>query len=209
MKKVKVVDYDAGNLFNVVRAFEYLECETRLVRQADEIHGADYLVLPGVGAFADGMASLHQRELVQPIIDWAESGKPLIGICLGMQLLLSSSEEFGQHEGLNIVPGRVRRLPTQPGMKVPNIGWHPLQPSADDVCWDKGCLRDISREQDMYFVHSFAAYPDDQAHWLARSAFGEHWFCSVLEKDNIFACQFHPEKSGEVGLNILRRYISQ
>ena len=108
MKQVRVIDYEAGNLFNVVRAFEYLGCEAQLVSKPDDIKGGDFLVLPGVGAFGDGMESLEKSGLVVPIREWIGSGKPFVGICLGMQLLLSSSEEFGQHQGLGIIPGLVK-----------------------------------------------------------------------------------------------------
>lgn len=211
MVQIKVIDYDAGNLFNVVRAFEHLGCRTQLVSRADDINGGDILVLPGVGAFGDGMSSLNGSGLVAPLREWIDAGKPFIGICLGMQLLLSSSEEFGRHQGLEIVPGMVRRLPAQPQMKVPNIGWHPLQPveSASENEWLNSPLQDVSCEQDMYFVHSYAAYPETSEHWLARTAFGEHWFCSVLRKDNVFGCQFHPEKSGAAGLSILTNFLRQ
>jgi glutamine amidotransferase len=209
MKRVAVIDYDAGNIFNVTRAFEYLDCDTRLCQHADDLANSDYLVLPGVGAFGDGMASLRKRDLVEPILNWVASGKPFIGICLGMQLLLSSSEEFGNHSGLALVPGEVRRLPSQPGLKVPNIGWHTLVPGADIDDWSDSHLRDIEQDRDMYFVHSYAAYPEHSEHWLARTAFGDHWFCSVIGRDNVFGCQFHPEKSGVAGLRILRRFLEQ
>jgi len=210
MKQIKVIDYEAGNLFNVARAFEYLGCQTEYVMAPDQLKGGDFLVLPGVGAFGDGMSSLHQRGLVEPILEWVNSGKPFFGICLGMQLMLTSSEEFGHHEGLGIVPGHVRKLPAQPGLKIPNIGWYALQnPKTEDQLWDKGFLQDLSLQQDMYFVHSFSSYPEDPENWLAVSEFGNHLFCSVVSRDNIFGCQFHPEKSGEAGLQILRRFLDQ
>jgi imidazole glycerol-phosphate synthase subunit HisH len=210
MKRVKIIDYDAGNLFNVLKAFEYLGCKVDLVSNQDEIGDGDFLVLPGVGAFGDGMANLQDRLLLEPIIEWVSSGKPFLGICLGMQLLFSSSEEFGHFKGLNIIPGKVKRLPVEPGFKIPNIGWSPLKSTLKDhvLDWKDTYLECITEEQDMYFVHSYAAYPDNQEHWLAQTAFGNHWFCSVVRKNNVFGCQFHPEKSGEIGLNILKNFIS-
>lgn len=210
MKNVRVIDYDAGNLFNVVRAFEHLGCSVKIASRPDEISLGEYLVLPGVGAFGDGMASLRKRELIAPMLEWINSGKPFMGICLGMQLLLTSSEEFGEHEGLGLVPGRVRKLLTEPGLKVPNIGWHPLSPPEDDQDkWDETILEGVSLTRDMYFVHSYAAYPDDPAHWLAQSVFGKHRFCSALRKENVVGCQFHPEKSGVTGLAILENFLQK
>jgi glutamine amidotransferase len=209
MKHVRVVDYDAGNLFNVIRAFEYLGCRAELASRPEDVGDADYLVLPGVGAFGDGAASLRDRGMVEPLLEWIKAGRPFLGICLGMQLLLSSSNEFGQHEGLGIIPGEVRRLSQEPEFKVPNIGWNPLmspehgQPDP----WRGTILERITLEQDLYFVHSYAAYPDDLVHWLARTQFGSQWFCSALRKDNVFGCQFHPEKSGPAGLFVLDSFL--
>ena len=209
MKHVRVIDYYAGNLFNVVRAFEHLGCRVELASRPDEVDDGDYLVLPGVGAFGDGMTSLKERGMVDPMLGWISAGRPFLGICLGMQLLLSSSDEFGQHEGLGIIPGQVRRLLYESGVKVPNIGWHPLLPpeGAHLDAWKGTVLERVNPERDMYFVHSYAAYPDDPAHWLARTTFGRHQFCSAVRKGNVFGCQFHPEKSGEAGLAILDNFL--
>lgn len=209
MKHVQIVDYDAGNLFNVIRAFEYLGCRAELASRPENVGDADYLVLPGVGAFGDGVASLRDRGMVEPILEWIDAGRPFLGICLGMQLLLSSSNEFGRHEGLGIIPGEVRRLPPEAGLKVPNIGWHPLLPSESVQLdpWRGTVLERVTLEQDMYFVHSYAAYPDNPAHWLARTQFGGQRFCSAVRKGNVFGCQFHPERSGATGLLILEDFL--
>ncbi len=210
MKQVKVIEYSAGNLFNVVRAFEHLGCKVTLVSNPDDVNEGDFLVLPGVGAFGDGMASLNEKGLVEPIFEWINTGKPFLGICLGMQLLLTSSEEFGKHKGFGIIHGQVKRLPIEYDLKVPNIGWHSLQPQENtqiDI-WKNTVLDSVTLNKDMYFVHSYAAYPEESEHWLARTSFGEHWFCSAIRKDNIYGCQFHPEKSSETGLIILRNFLN-
>jgi len=211
MKEVLIVDYFAGNIFNVVRAFDHLGCKTVLISNPEEARDGDYMVLPGVGAFGDGMANLNERGLVEPIFEWINKGKPFIGICLGMQLLFSSSDEFDYHEGLGVIDGPVRRLPPEPGFKVPNIGWHPLRCSSGDYQedWKNSVLAGIPADRDMYFVHSHAPYPDDPACWLAKSQFGSHSFCAVVRKENVVGCQFHPEKSGEAGLAILSNFLNQ
>ncbi len=210
MKQVLLIDYEAGNIFNVARAFEYLNCHVKITDNQDGFAEADFLVLPGVGAFGDGIDKLKKNDLIEPIMDWVTSEKPFFGICLGMQLLMSSSDEFGYHKGLNIIPGQVCKLPYQPMQKVPNIGWQKLIPGiyGEERLWRESYLQTLDRQKDMYFVHSYAAYPENPDHWLAHSKFGEHSFCSVIKKDNIFASQFHPEKSGQSGLEILNKFVT-
>jgi len=209
MKRVRLIDFQGGNLLSVARAFEYLGCIVELAELSEQVTGADFLVLPGVGAFGDVMASLRERELVEPILTHIAIGKPLLGICLGMQLLLDSSQEFGEHQGLGVIPGAVLRLPLQPGVKLPNIGWHPLFPvEAQPVSsWSGTILSDMTSERDMYFVHSYAAYPRHPSHWLSSSRYGDHEFCSSLQRNNVFGCQFHPEKSGQAGLSVLKNFL--
>jgi glutamine amidotransferase len=176
----------------------------------EQLAEADFLVLPGVGAFGDGMASLLERKLIEPILAYIATGKPFLGICLGMQLLLDSSQEFGQHQGLGVIPGAVRRLPSQLGVKLPNIGWHPLFPLEGERAssWVETILSGMTTELDMYFVHSYAAYPSNPSHWLSGSRYGDHMFCSTLQRDNVSGCQFHPEKSGPAGLAIIERFLN-
>ena len=206
---VTVVDYGMGNLFSVTRALEYCGGDVTLAESADRVRTANRLVLPGVGAFADGMANLQERDLIGALLDHVSSGKALLGICLGMQLLLESSEEFGFHRGLGVVPGEVRRLPIQQGVKLPNIGWHKLLPpeGRNLSVWDGTILAGMTTDQTQYFVHSYAAYPSESSQWLSRTCYGDHWFCSTLRKDNVSACQYHPEKSGRVGLAVLERFL--
>lgn len=209
MKKIGIIDYFSGNVYSVTKAFEHFGCKTHPVTVEEEVKSSDFLVLPGVGAFGDGIKSLEKKELVQPIIDFVKQGRPFLGICLGMQLLFSSSEEFGCHRGLDIIKGKVLKLPANLNLKVPNIGWHPLSrpEGRDESFWKSSIFRTVSNDCDMYFIHSFAGYPDDPSHWLSRTLYGKHWFCSAVQKENVIGCQFHPEKSGEAGLEIIRNFL--
>jgi glutamine amidotransferase len=211
MKNVCIVDYSSGNIFSVTKAFEHFNCRVSLASTPEQISSADYLVLPGVGAFGDGMNTLRQRGLIEPMLEFVDRGKPFLGICLGMQLLLTSSEEFGAHQGLNLIPGQVRRLPAISGLKIPHVGWAQLQSPEGEAadCWHDSILDGVTQDRDMYFVHSYAAYPDDSEHWLSRTSFGNHWFCSTARKDNVSACQFHPEKSSSAGLSIVHNFLRQ
>jgi glutamine amidotransferase len=162
-----------------------------------------------VGAFADGMSNLKERDLASAVVDFIDAGKPFLGICLGMQLLMESSEEFGCHRGLGVVPGQVKRLPELEGLKLPNIGWHELLPAqdADLSPWNETILAGMTTNRMQYFVHSYAAYPSEASHWLSGTRYGDHLFCSTLKKGNVTACQFHPEKSGEAGLGVLEAFL--
>ncbi len=206
-KKVSIIDYGLGNLKSVVSGFEYVGNDVKLIFSPDEILDAELLVLPGVGAFEDGMNGLKQRNLIDALIKYATSGKPLLGICLGMQLLMSESEEFGIHKGLNLIPGRVIRFSDPHTSKeknyhVPQIGWNGIFPFNSNG-WDNSILSGLPSNTLVYFVHSYYVVPNNPQHILAETQYGGQDFCSVLKKGNIYGCQFHPEKSGEVGLKIL------
>ncbi len=208
MKKVGMISYFGGNLFSANKAFESFGCQTSVVAKPSDEAGCDALVLPGVGAFGDGMRALKEAGLVNPIKDYVKTGRPFLGICLGMQAIFSSSEEFGFNEGLGLVPGKVLRLPEQPGLKIPNIGWSPLSlPGGRDAAFWKGTILDGYGGRDMYFVHSFAACPERAEDWLAHTAYGSHFFCSAVRRDNVWGCQFHPEKSGPAGLAIVKNFL--
>jgi glutamine amidotransferase len=208
---VTVVDYGIGNLYSVGRALEHCGARVHFGSTAQEIEAAERLVLPGVGAFADGMAGLRERALIEPIRRYAASDRPLLGICLGMQMLASSSEEFGHHEGLGLVPGRVLAIPTTTTAgtphKVPHIGWAPLLEAAGGG-WTSSLLRDTPPATAVYLVHSFAVVPDDPAHRLADVEHGGHRLCAALRRGRVEGCQFHPEKSGPAGLAILRAFLA-
>jgi glutamine amidotransferase len=197
---IAILDYDAGNIKSVEKAFKILGEDTVLTRDFSVIEKADRVVLPGVGSFADAMSHLKKYELDKAIKDYVSSGKPFIGICLGLQLLFESSEESPGVEGLHLLDGTVKRIPDGPGLKVPHIGWNSLDfpnPGRLFAGIDEGAF--------VYFVHSYYLQAADESIVKATSEYGCHIHASV-EKDNIFACQFHPEKSSAVGLQILKNF---
>ena len=197
---IAILDYDAGNIKSVEKAFGILGEETILTRDFSVIEKADRLVLPGVGSFADAMEHLKKYELDKAIKDYVQSGKPFIGICLGLQLLFESSEESPGVEGLHLLDGVVKRIPDAPGLKVPHIGWNSL-----DFPNDGRLFKGIDEGSFVYFVHSYYLEAKDSSIVKATTDYGCHIHASV-EKDNIFACQFHPEKSSTVGLKILENF---
>ena len=209
--RVSVIDYGVGNLYSVCRALEHCGATVALVSTAAEVLAADRLLLPGVGAFADGMSGLQARELVEPIRRFAGTGKPLLGICLGMQMLASVSEEFGRHEGLGLIPGRVVPVPetTVAGLrqKIPHIGWSSLRPPAGRR-WSGSILGDTPEGTDTYLVHSFHFVPDQASDVLAVCDYGGHPVTAAVQRANISGVQFHPEKSAAAGLRLLSRFTT-
>ncbi len=196
-----IIDYDAGNLKSVQKALAYLGEEAVITRDRDEIIAADRVILPGVGNFADAMEQLKSLSLDEVIREVAERQIPFLGICLGLQLLFESSEESPGAEGLGILKGKILRIPDTEGLKIPHIGWNSLTLENDGRLF-KG----ISGEPYVYFVHSYYLKADDPQIVKASTEYGAHIHASV-EKGNVFACQFHPEKSGAVGLHILENFI--
>ena len=209
--KVTVIDYGMGNLFSVCRAIEHCDAEPVICSDPEEVLRAERLVLPGVGAFGDGMAELERRELRGPIRVAAWEGTPLLGICLGMQMMMESSEEFGLNPGLALIPGCVTPIPdkTPAGepLKVPQVGWNTIYVPQARGTWAGTPLEATEERSSVYFVHSFAAVPDHDEHRLADCVYGGHVVSAAVARGNLVGCQFHPEKSGPVGLAILRRFI--
>jgi len=216
---IAVVDCALGNLQSIRNAFAHVGVEAYVTSDPGRIETAHAVVLPGVGAFGDGMEALRQHDLVNVLRKVAESGTPLIGICLGMQLLFSESEEFGRHEGLGIIAGRVRRFsPLVPstdgsfgiGQKVPQVGWNrisiPSHATAEDF-WADSPLEGIDPGTHMYFMHSFYATPEDPRVSLSTTRYAGIEFCSALRTGSVVAFQFHPERSGEQGLAIYRNLV--
>ncbi len=209
--RIAIVDYGLGNLFSISRACEWAGMAPLVTDNAGDMERAQAVMLPGVGAFADAMKALESRGLVSVLRDLAAAGKPLIGICLGQQLLMSESREFGVHEGLGLIEGTVERLPGEAAfgagghglnrLKVPQVGWNMIAPRQGGD-WRGSMLEGLASGSYMYFVHSYHVRPSDPAVVLATSGFGGHDFCSALGKGNITACQFHPEKSGRDGLRV-------
>lgn len=209
--EVTIIDYGVGNLLSVQRGLEHCGAKVTLTADPEQILAAKRAVLPGVGAFGNAMQALELLNLVAVIRELAHRHTPLLGICLGMQLLLEESEEFGITAGLGLIPGRVIPVPpkTISGemQKIPHIGWNALHPSIASGGWNGTLLQDNCAGEAAYFVHSFMAVPSDPAHCIAECVYGGHLIPATIGRDQITGCQFHPEKSGEVGLKILRRFI--
>lgn len=209
---VTLIDYGIGNLHSVRRALERSGADVHLASTPEQVASAQRLVLPGVGAFADGMAGLQSRDLVEPIREYAGNGKPLLGICLGMQMFARSSSEFGDHVGLNLISGSVLPLDRVDSegrpQKIPFIGWAELERSGERS-WEGSILADVRPgEMSVYLVHSFELVPHATGHRLADYIYGGRRVCAAVAHDNIIGCQFHPEKSGDVGLGVLQRFLA-
>jgi glutamine amidotransferase len=195
-----IVDYGMANLRSVQKAFEKLGHSAQITGDPNLVGEADKLVLPGVGAFRDAIAKLNETGLGEPICDNIRAGKPFLGICLGLQLLFTKSYEDGEYAGLDLIPGEVVRFQTLPGLKVPHMGWNQLQ-----IKRRAPALRDVPDGSSVYFVHSYYVVPKD-ANVIAAETDYPTPFTSAIWRDNIFATQFHPEKSQAVGLSMLKRF---
>ncbi|HSV48646.1 MAG TPA: imidazole glycerol phosphate synthase subunit HisH [Ramlibacter sp.] len=207
---VTVLDYGIGNLLNVLRALEHCGATPTVVdRAGPEATQAPRLVLPGVGAFGDGMAELRARGFDDLVRRFVATGRPFLGICVGLQMLFEASEEMGEHAGLGLLRGRVRAVPAtgsegQPH-RVPHIGWKPLLPARD---WGGTLLHDLQPGERAYFVHSFSAEPEDADVRLADVDYDGRRLCAAVQRDNVTGCQFHPERSARVGLGMLQRFLA-
>ena len=199
---IVIIDYGMGNLRSVAKAFEAVGHKAVVTRDVAAIKNASHVVLPGVGAFGDCMANLERFDLVESIRSTIQSGKPFLGICLGLQLLFTESEEFGMHKGLGILPGRVRRFEVDPSLKVPHMGWN-------QVTMQRACplFEGIADGSNWYFVHSYFVDPSDRTITATTTTYGVP-FVSSIWKDNVVACQFHPEKSQAVGLRLIKNFGS-
>jgi glutamine amidotransferase len=200
MSRIVIVDYGMGNLRNVQRGFERVGFDAKVTRSKKEIEKASGIVLPGVGAFKDCMVNLERYHLIETILRSIEKGKPYMGICLGLQILFSESEEFGLHKGLGVVKGRVVKFRPDPEHKVPHMGWNTVEMQKEIPM-----LKETQGGDFFYFVHSYYVVPDDKE-WMATTTHYGISFTSSIWKDNIFATQFHPEKSQEKGLKILEAF---
>jgi glutamine amidotransferase len=207
---IAIVDYGMGNLRSVWKAFRHLGADARLTSEARVVASAERVVLPGVGAFSDCMANLDRLGLTGTILEAISGGKPYLGICLGLQILFEESEEFGRSAGLGVLKGRVRRFPsdmhpegqrTGAALKVPHIGWNSLR-----IVQDVPLLRGIPQGAHFYFVHSYYCEPEDPGVIASVTGYGIEFVSSVW-RQNVFACQFHPEKSQKVGLRLLENFL--
>ena len=197
---IAIIDYGMGNLRSVSKAFEAVGHQAVVTREAHVIANASHVVLPGVGAFGDCMANLERYELIAPIYSAVQTGKPFLGICLGLQLLFTESEEFGTHKGLGIIPGRVKKFIVDHSLKVPHMGWNDIR-----VVRPAPIFAGIAPGSYCYFVHSYYVEPADSAVVATVTDYGAP-FASAVWKDNVVACQFHPEKSQAVGLQVIKNF---
>ncbi len=198
---IAIIDYDMGNLRSVSKAVEHVGGKGLITRDPKLLAKADKVILPGVGAFRDCIGNLKEYGLVEPVKEFIASGRPFLGICVGMQLLADESEEGGRYEGLGIIPGKVRRFPAESGLKIPHMGWNQLKLQGNPTL-----LKGLD-EEFVYFVHSYYLEPAKPKSVVAATCDYGPTFAAALEKDNIFATQFHPEKSQSVGLKILERFV--
>ena len=198
---IAVLDYDAGNIKSVEKVLNFLGEEVKITRDREEILSADGVILPGVGAFGDAMEKLHQYGLVQVIREVVDRQIPFLGICLGLQLMFESSEETPGVEGLSLLKGKIVRIPEASGLKIPHIGWNSLKyPNPGRL------FQGISEDAYVYFVHSYYLKAQEREIVKATTEYGTLIDASV-EKDNIFGCQFHPEKSSDIGMKILQNFL--
>lgn len=198
---ITIIDYDAGNLKSVEKAFLSLGEETAVTRDKSEILKADKVVLPGVGAFGDAMEKLNQYGLTDVIRQVTDRGTPFLGICLGLQLMFEGSDESLGAAGLGLLEGRILKIPDSPGLKIPHMGWNSL-----DILPGSRLFKGISTGEYVYFVHSYYLKAADESVVAASTEYSTYIHAAV-EKDNLYACQFHPEKSGDVGLRILKNFV--
>lgn len=203
---ITIIDYEMGNLRSVAKAFETLGFAARVSSDPADLLNTDKIVLPGVGAFRDCIQNLQDGGFVEPLLVHVAAGKPLLGICVGMQMLFDESEEFGRHRGLGLIPGRVVRFPSDmqeagERLKVPHMGWNSIH-----IERPAPIFRDIAAGSYVYFVHSYYCTAENPEHVAASCRYGDVTFCAALWRENLMATQFHPEKSQSIGLNILRNF---
>lgn len=201
--KVSLIDYGAGNLRSVANALRAIGVEPEITSGPGIPEGTTHLVLPGVGSFGDCMDELSKRGLIEPIRQWVLDGKPYLGICLGYQILFEWSEETPGVAGLGVLPGQVKRFTDQPGVKVPHMGWNSVVPRRAE----SGSWQGLGPEPYFYYVHSYFPVPADDSIIAAETEYGGEKFAAAVERPNLLACQYHPEKSQEAGLRLIRNFL--
>ena len=221
---IAIVDYGVGNLFSLKSSLSMIGASAIVTRNADDLRAADKIILPGVGAFEDAANKLRATGLDAVVIEQARAGKPLLGICLGMQMLFDESEEFGLHKGLGLIPGRVEKIPAEAAdgtpQRVPNIGWCPLYPAGLPGAGTAGyaaapadfrgtSLAGLQVGEECYFVHSYEAKPAQPADRLADTVYGGRRICAAAQRGSVLGTQFHPEKSGPAGLSIVEAWLHE
>jgi len=200
---IGIIDYKMGNLRSVQKAFEHLEVEARICSDPGSLDNVSHIVLPGVGAFRDAIAEIRKLEFDKAMQDEIASGKPLLGICLGLQLLFETSYEDGEHTGLGIIPGTVERFQPESQLKIPHMGWNAIEPVKEIPL-----LNGIEPGDHVYFVHSYFVVPTDTSVIATQTTHGTQTFTSIIGSGNVYATQFHPEKSQQVGLKLLKNFAN-
>lgn len=208
MKKITIIDYGCGNILNLVRAIKFLGYKTEITNNKEKIICSSHIIFPGVGAFGNAMQQLEKYDLPRIITEYINLKKPLLGICLGMQLLLTKSEEFGVHSGLSLIAGNVTKIPNNKNneIKIPHTGWNEIYPNSNKKVWNNKILKNISIGTNFYFVHSFISLTKDINSTVAICNYSGIDIPAVIEQNNIYGCQFHPEKSGSNGLTVLKNF---
>ena len=207
--EITVIDYGVGNILSVKRGFESFGAKVTLTSDHQSILAAKRVVLPGVGAFANGMKALKNLGLIEVLLEVSRNNIPIMGICLGMQLLFEESDEFGTTEGLGLLPGKVIPIPSKTlsglPLKIPHIGWRKISQRSQSS-WQEKLLQDNNQNDFFYFVHSYMSIPRNESHRIAECLYGGNKIAAIVGRDKIIGCQFHPEKSGKAGLKILRQF---
>ena len=207
-KKITIIDYGCGNILNLARAIKFIGYEVDITHDKNKIINSSYVILPGVGAFGNAMKQIEKYNLHNTILEYAKSNKPLLGICLGMQILLTVSYEFGVHKGLGLIEGKVIKISNEKNkeIKIPHMGWNEIYPNNNKKEWKNKILKSSSIGKSFYFVHSFVCITKDNDSTIAVCNYSDISIPAVIATGNVFGCQFHPEKSADNGLAVLKNF---
>ena len=207
-KKITIIDYGCGNILNLARAIKFVGYEVDVTHDKNKIINSSYVILPGVGAFGNAMKQIEKYNLHNTILEYAKSNKPLLGICLGMQILLTVSYEFGVHKGLGLIEGKVIKISNEKNkeIKIPHMGWNEIYPNNNKKEWKNKILKNSSIGKSFYFVHSFVCITKDHDSTIAVCNYSDISIPAVVATGNVFGCQFHPEKSADNGLAVLKNF---
>ena len=208
MKTITIIDYGCGNILNLVRAINFLGYKVEVTNDKKKILNSSHVILQGVGAFGNAMQQLKKYDLQNTIFEYTKLNKPLFGICLGMQILLTKSYEFGKHEGLGLIKGEVLKISnkTDKKIKIPHVGWNEIYPNNNEKKWENKILKNLTAGTNFYFVHSYVCFTKNPNSTVAVCNYSNISIPAVVAENNVFGCQFHPEKSGEDGINVIKNF---